>query len=78
VLKEIWSDAFSHFFCCLLGKWSEEEVGKLYSRQSCALGLLGVQRQWDVDFYDGLWLCETAVRSGSCGAVGAGGDMLQD
>ena len=42
------------------------------------MGLLGMQREWDVEFYDGLWVCESGVRSGSCGAIGAGGDTLQD
>lgn len=34
--------------------------------------------EWDVEFYDGLWVCESAVRSRSCEAIGAAGDMLQD
>lgn len=42
------------------------------------MGLLGMQREWNVEFDDGLWVCESAVKSGSCGAIGAGGAMLQD
>lgn len=39
---------------------------------------LCMQGEWDAEFYDGLWDCESAVGSGSCGAIGAGGDMLQE
>lgn len=34
--------------------------------------------EWVVEFYDGLWVCESAVRSGSCEAIRVAGDMLQD
>lgn len=37
------------------------------------MGLLGMRREWDVEFYDGLGVCESAVRSESCGAREAGG-----
>lgn len=47
------------------------------TRQRCTMGLC-MQGEWDAEFYDGLWDCESAVGSGSCGAIGAGGDMLQE
>lgn len=31
-----------------------------------------------MEFYGGLWVCESTVRNGSSGAIGAGGAMLQD
>lgn len=60
-------DGFSHFFSCVPGQGSEEEVGKLCCE------LLGMQREWGVELNNGLWVCK---RSGNCGATGAAGGYV--
>lgn len=65
-------DGFSHFFSCLPGQGSEEEVGKLCCEAAGHAKRVGCA----VELNDEPWVCKSAVRSGNCGATGAAGGYV--